>query len=176
MNPFQVEIPIATAIAALAAVAFMVARARQREREFSAIDSLMLVILMTIAAAGGVTLVEIATHSAKEAALCQNLREFRTQIEVYKLQHGGETPLLYDGTFPQLIEATNAQGVPGRPGEKFPFGPYFRSGIPQNPITGRSMVSPAESNPPTAPSGYGGWLYHQESGMLNVDLAEYLDK
>ncbi|MBN1394143.1 MAG: type II secretion system protein [Pirellulales bacterium] len=175
MTLFQVEIPVATGIAALAAIAFMLARARQREREFTALDSLMLVILMSIATAGGIVLVEAASRSAKEMTLSENLRSFRTQIEAYKLQHAGQAPLLYEGTFPQLTEATNGDGEPGRPDKTHPYGPYFRGGIPRNPFTGRNVVIPAKTSPPQAPTGNGGWLYHQESGRVTPDHAEYLN-
>jgi type II secretory pathway pseudopilin PulG len=171
---FQVEIPVATGLAALAAIAFMIARARQREREFSLVDSLLLVILMSIAAAGGVTLVEAASAQAKETALRENLRMFRTQIEAYRLQHGGESPVLYKGSFPQLTEATDRRGMPGQPDSKHPYGPYFRAGIPVNPITGRWTVTLTDKSPPSRPSGHGGWLYHQQSGRITADLAEFL--
>ena len=49
----QVELPVATGVGALAAIAFLLARLRQREREFSLLDGLILVVLMSIATAGG---------------------------------------------------------------------------------------------------------------------------
>jgi len=174
MHLFQVQLPVATGIAALAAIVFLLIRAREREREFTLIDSLMLVILMSLATVGGITLAEAASQNAKETALRENLRTFRTQIEAYKLQHGGTLPLLYQGTFPQLIEATNACGVPGPSGKQHPHGPYFRSGIPINPVTGQCVVTLTEENPPKTPSGNGGWLYHQKTGHLAADLAEHL--
>ncbi len=176
MTLFQVEVPVATGIAALAAIAFLVARARQRERSFSALDSLTMVILMSLTTMGGITLVEAASNSAKEAALRENLHVFRTQIEAYKLQHGGEVPLLYQGTFPQLTEATDAQGVPGRRDSHHPYGPYFPEGIPANPLTGRNVIVPIKKVPPATPSGNGGWLYHQETGRIIADQAKFLDK
>lgn len=171
---FRVEIPIAIGIAALAAIAFMVARARQREREFSPLDSLLLVCLMAITTAGGVTLIQAASANAKETALRENLRMFRTQIEAYKLQHRGDPPVLFKGDFPQLIEATNAQGIPGQSGTAHPYGPYFRGGIPLNPMTGQSLVTETDTFPPNKPSGNNGWLYHQKTGSLAIDIAEYL--
>lgn len=170
----QVEIPVATGIAALAAIAFLIARARQREREFSLLDGLMLVILMSMATTGGITLVEAAAQHAKEVALRDNLRMFRVQIDAYRLLHGGVPPVLYEGGFPQLTQATNAQGIPGPPGHKHPYGPYFRSGLPVNPMTGHSVVTVTETSPPEKASGHGGWLYHQETGRISADLAGFL--
>ena len=152
MTLFQIEVPVATGVAALAAIAFMVARARQRERSFSALDSLTMVILMSLTTMGGITLVEAASHSAKEAALRENLHVFRTQIEAYKLQHGGEVPLLYQGTFPQLTEPTDSQGIPGRRDKYHPYGPYFPEGIPANPLTGQNVVIPIKKVPRPRPA------------------------
>ena len=92
MSFFHFELPVATGVAALAAMAFLIARARQRDRDFSLLDSLLLVILMSITTTGGITLIEGASASAKETTLRENLRMFRTQIEAYRLQHGGEGP------------------------------------------------------------------------------------
>ena len=160
----------------MAAIAFLIARARQRERDFNLLDSLLLVILMSIVTVGGVVLVEAASRGAKEMALSENLRLFRMQIEAYKLQHGGQLPLLYEGSFPQLTDATNYEGQPGKPGNRHPFGPYLTEGIPVNPITGRSYVSQTEKTPPEAPSGNGGWLYNQQTGQISVDLPEFLNR
>ena len=174
MSFFHFELPVATGLAALAAIAFIIARARQRDRDFSLLDSLLLVILMSITTAGGITLVEGASANAKQTALRENLRMFRTQIEAYRLQHGGEAPVAFMGTFPQLTEATDARGIPGPPDSKHRFGPYFRAGIPVNPITGQCFVTLTDTFPPTSPSGNGGWLYHQKTGKLAIDMAEYL--
>jgi len=117
---------------------------------------------------------EKASQQAKVTALLQNLRTLRSQIELYKAEHDGAAPLVYRGTLPQLTRATNAEGIPGQPGKKYPYGPYLRSGIPVNPITGQSIVMPTEAFPPEAPSGNGGWLYHEPSGQIAADLSEYL--
>jgi type II secretory pathway pseudopilin PulG len=169
----QVELPVATGVGALAAVAYLVVRLRRRQWEFSLLDALILMVLMSIATAGGITLIEAATQTAKEAGLHENLHALRTQIEAYRLEHGA-VPVLYQGTFPQLTEATDRQGVPGRQDGRHPYGPYFRGGIPTNPVTGRSVVTPTEKCPPQAPSGCGGWLYHQKTGRIWADLAEFL--
>ena len=71
---------------------------------------------------------------------------------------------------------TNAQGRPGVPGSKYPFGPYLHNGVPVNPITGRSIVTATDTFPPTAQSGNGGWLYHESTGQIAPDLAQFLDR
>jgi type II secretory pathway pseudopilin PulG len=175
MSFFRFELPVTAGLVALAAIAYIVARVRQREREFSLLDSLLLVILMSITTAGGITLVEAASDNAKQSALRENLALFRTQIEAYRLQHGGEVPVVFLGSFPQLTEATDARGIPGPPDANHRLGPYFRAGIPVNPITGRCFITLTDTFPPTSQSGNGGWLYHQKTGRLAIDLTEHLN-
>ncbi len=171
---FQFEFHVTTGLAAVAGIGYVISCARRREGEFSLIDSLLLVILMSIATAGGITIAEAAPQNAKTVVARENLRTFRTQIEACKQQHCGELPVLYNGVFPQWTEATNASAIPGRADAKHPYGPYFRAGIPVNPLTGKSTVTPTELFPPTKPSGNGGWLYNQKTGKMAIDLAEHL--
>jgi len=120
--------------------------------------------------------IERATRQAQQSTLSENLRVLREQIELYKLQHGGYPPTLYEGGFPQLIRATDSRGRVGPPGSNYPLGPYLRTGVPLNPVTGRSIVTPTDVFPPEAASGNGGWLYHQPTGQIAIDLEEHLDR
>jgi general secretion pathway protein G len=174
MSLLQFEIPVAAGLAALAAIAFIIARVRQRGREFSLMDGLLLVMLMATATAGGIVFINGVSQYAKKAAVRENLQTLRTQIEAYKLQHRGEPPVLFNGSFPQLTEATDAEGIPGPAGKNHAYGPYFRSGVPVNALTGQNVVTPADTFPPMSSSGNGGWLYHQQSGRLAIDSVEYL--
>jgi general secretion pathway protein G len=139
-------------------------------------DALLLAIVVGIVGATAIPLLERASRQAKQSTLLQNLHTLRSQIELYKLEHRGEPPLLYQGTFPQLCRATNADGMPGEPGSKFSYGPYLTGGVPVNPITGRSVVTLTSSFPPRTPSGNGGWLYHAKTGQIAIDLEGFLDQ
>lgn len=173
----ELRLPVTVAFAAIAALGYMVSRFRQREHEaFTLLDGLMLVLLMAIATATGIPLVEAATQSAKVVVLRDNLQTLRTQVEAYKIQHHGEPPVLYQGGFPQLFQATDAEGVPGPVGGKHPFGPYLRIGLPTNPLTGQVIVTPTKEFPPVAASGNGGWLYHQPTGQIAPDLPGMLSE
>jgi general secretion pathway protein G len=147
---------------------------RSGKAEFTLLSAVMLAVVVAIAGAFGIPLIEKSSGQAQRTTLLQNLHTLRSQIELYKLEHAGQPPVLYQNTLPQLTRATNAGGIPGEPGSKYPFGPYFRTGIPVNTITGRSIVAPTDTFPPTAPSGNGGWIYHQQTGRIAVDLEEFL--
>ena len=140
------------------------------------VDALIVGIVVTIVGAAAIPLLEKASGQAKASALLQNLHTMRSQIELYALEHGGKPPVLYQGTFPQLIKATNAEGIPGPPGKKFPCGPYLETGIPINPFSGRSVVTLTETFPPTTTSGNGGWLYHQPTGQIAPDREGFLSE
>ncbi len=166
----NLHLPTTVALAALAAIGYMVSIFRSGEREFTLVDAMILMVIVAILGATVIPLIEAASTKAKSATLLQNLHTLRSQIELYKLEHGGEAPVAYQGMFPQLTRSTNGDGIPGPPGSKYPFGPYLRSGVPLNPITGRSIVTLTETFPPKAASGNGGWIYHQATGRIAADL------
>lgn len=152
----------------------MLAHARHRQFHFTMVDLMIVVTIMAIVTAVAMPLVSAAGDQAKATTLQQNLHMLRSQIELYKLEHRGDIPLLYQGTFPQLTEATNVQGIPGPAGKNFPLGPYMRT-IPTNPYTGVSVITPVETFPPTQATKVGGWLYHQATGQIAPDLADGYD-
>lgn len=168
--------PAGGVLLAVGVLGFFISRARYWRQHFTLFDGLMIVIAMAIGTAAGIPLVEGATQRASAAAMLENLHVLRSQIELYRAEHGGDPPLLYQGTFPQLTQATNAKGVPGLPGKKYPYGPYLPNGIPRNPIKGSSIVTSVEEVPPPAATGNGGWFYQQRSGRIGADAAAYLDR
>ena len=177
------EIPISSlylpgglALAAVAVLGYMISRFRRGRAELTLVDALILAAIVAILGTAAIPLVEATSQQAKTSALLQSLHTLRSQIELYKIEHGGAAPVLYEGTFPQLNRATNAMGMPGLPGEKYPYGPYLRSGVPVNPITGRSIVTATKTFPATQASGNGGWIYHQESGQIAADVEGFLDR
>lgn len=176
------EIPISSlylpggmALAAIAMLGYMIIRFRGGA-EFTVVDATILAVAVAILGAAAVPLVETTSQQAKTSALLQSLHALRSQIELYKLEHGGVAPVLHEGGLPQLVRSTDASGTPGPAGKKHPYGPYLQSGIPVNPITGRSVVTATESFPPAGPSGNGGWAYHPATGQVAVDLEDFLER
>lgn len=135
---------------------------------------MIVVAIMAAVTAIAMPLVSAADERAKATALQQDLHTLRSQIELYKVDHAGQLPLVYEGTFPQLTEPTDAKGVPGTGGKEYPYGPYLKQ-IPVNPYTGVSTITATEKFPPAAPSGTGGWLYHEPTGQIVPDMAGYLE-
>ncbi|HOM16987.1 MAG TPA: hypothetical protein PK777_03630 [Thermoguttaceae bacterium] len=165
----------AIALGALATGAYILACLRYRQGDFTFLDGLLAVVIWAMASAIGYPVVSKASNQAKGSALDQTLYTLRMQIQKYRIEHGGRSPVLFEGTLPQLLESTNGEGEPGPAGKNHPYGPYLPAGIPPNPYTGVNVVTAASTNPPTAPSGVGGWLYHEPTGLIWPDLPGYFD-
>lgn len=173
---WALPLPASALLGALAGVVYLVGCMRSRRGEFSAIDGLIMVLLMAIVTAVAMPLMSAADDQARTTALTQNLRIFRAQIERYKLDHGGQVPLFYQGTLLQLTEPTDAKGIPGPAGDAHPFGPYLPNGLPANPYTNSATVELTEVFPPTQRGAAGGWLYHQPTGQIAADQDGWLRK
>ncbi len=163
-------------VGGVAILGYMLSRLRGGQRELTLLDALIVAVAVAVVAAAGIPLIEAMNRHIEHAALLENLHTLRRQIERYKLDHDGRPPVLHEGSLPQLIYATNREGLPGPPGSKYPHGPYLPAGIPLNPVTGRSVVTATEVFPPEQPSGNGGWLYHEPTGQIAPDLEGFLDK
>jgi len=163
-------LPAIAVLAGIAILGYIISRFRQGGRGFGLLNLALLAVLIAIVGAAAVPLFDRASANARSSALSQNLNLLRKQIELYKIDHLGQPPLVYKGTLPQLLRSTNREGVPGPAGKRFPYGPYLPGGVPVNPVTGRSVVIEIEMFPPESTTGRGGWLYNQETGQIAPDL------
>lgn len=171
----NLEMPVAVILGAIAAMAYVMGYLRHRNSPFTSIDALIVAAIMAIVSAVVMPVVNSATDHARATSLRQNLHTLRSQIERYKVEHRGQIPLLFKGGFPQLVQATNVEGIPGPAGKAHPYGPYLPDGIPTNPYTGKATVELVDTFPPPQTNG-GGWLYHQKTGRIAADAEEFLDK
>jgi type II secretory pathway pseudopilin PulG len=176
---------ISLGFAFAAAALYWLLRFAGRRAHFSAMDAVIMAALMTVAAAvmpWRQAEAERITHKN----LLQNLYALRSQIELYKQDHGGNPPILYQGTLPQLLQVTDAAGYTGRKeaagtaphsndSPQF-FGPYFNGILPPNPISGNSQITATEEFPPVKASGNRGWLYDQSTGQIAIDLPDMLNQ
>jgi type II secretory pathway pseudopilin PulG len=170
----ELYLPAAIGLSTVAALGYVISRFRQGRTQITVLDALQIVVLMAIVAGTIIPIMEAVSSRAKQAVLIQDLSMLRSYIALYKAEHGDDSPVLYEGTLPQLLRPTNALGELGPPGSEHPFGPYLHEGVPQNPFTGKTVITAAATFPPAAASGQGGWLYHQESGQIAADLPDML--
>jgi general secretion pathway protein G len=168
------QLPASLILGAIAGIAYLIGYGRHRGHQFTLLDALLVAAIMAVGTAVAMPLIGSAQDRASSSALSQNLRTLREQIALYKAEHGGQLPLLFEEGFPQLTHATNAQGAPGPSDESHPYGPYLPGGVPVNPYTGASTVTATDKFPPEAATEAGGWLYHQATGRIAPDLEGHL--
>ena len=165
---------------------------------FTLVELLIVAIILSILAAIAVPQFTSTTDDAAEAALKSNLTGIRSSIAMYAQQHGGNFPgavassggTCTGGTAgtgaansstafeDQLLYYTNAAGqacsiadVPAGGAVEYPYGPYIKSDIPNNPVTNVGTISVVTTgNLDMTGSGTdGGWLFDTKSGKFIAD-------
>lgn len=146
---------------------------RRIRRGFTLVEVMIVVVIMAILAAIVIPSFTDNTKAAKQHTAEFNLRELRSQIELYRQHHDGKLP---SATLAELLVKSNSSGAAGTTAA-FPFGPYC-SEIPVNPLTDSAMIRIASSNPPTAASGAvdAGWLYYPGTGGIWIDDPDYFQE
>lgn len=148
---------------------------RDHRSAFTLIEVLIVVIIMAVLAATIIPQFSATTNDAKDSALKFNLHAIRSQIEMYKSQHGNTSPAL--ATFgSQLTKKTNANGVVGT-GPTFIYGPYFQGNVPVNPFNNKNTLvattATTETEAKSVVTGSDGWLYNATTGDFFPDYVDY---
>jgi general secretion pathway protein G len=127
--------------------------ARQVKRGFTLVEILIVVIILGILAAIVIPQFTNASQDARKSSLVSQLQTLRSQIELYKLQHGDQLPALITDWTP-LTTQTTYNGTN--------FGPYMQA-IPKNPLNNLSTVlqSGALTNGLPAVPAACGFVYDQ---------------
>ena len=140
-------------------------------RGFTLVEVMIVVVVLAIIA--GLVLPQFgdSTKNAKTNSARFNLREMRSQIELYRQHHDGRLP---SASFVELLSKTNGVGQSGSTSQHR-FGPYLTE-IPTNSLTDSAIIRAVTSNPPSAASGAddAGWLYHATSGGVWIDDPDLL--
>ena len=150
---------------------------------FTRIEFLSIVVIVAVLAATIIPQFSTSTGDARGSNMKVDLQSLRTQLELYKLQHGGRYP---DGSnnLEQLTKATDASGavsVSGLPDATHPFGPYISGGaLPAQAISGDNRVRLCADGPGTAVTGTaaagGGWIYRPATGEIWIDHEDYVNE
>lgn len=139
---------------------------------FTLVEILIVVVIMAILAATIIPQFTASTKDAQEATAVFNLQALRSQIELYKAQHGGTPPATLD----KLTSRTNSAGATGTDAATYPLGPYMLR-LPENPLNGMAAIDVISAYPPSAAgAATAGWLYHSTSGNIYLNHADFLDQ
>ena len=106
----------------------------RRQRGFTLVEILIVVIILGILAAIVIPQFTSASTEARQGNLKSQLQTLRSQIELYKLQHGDTLPDLTANSGNNWTLLTSTSTYQGQT-----VGPYMQS-IPVNPLTNASVV------------------------------------
>ena len=169
-----------------------------KQSGFTLVELLIVAIILAILAAIVVPQFASSTDDAIDSALRSNLSGIRGAIDLYTQQHTGEFPGAVAATGgtctggtagtgaadtalafeSQLKYYTNAAGqacsiadVPAGGVVEFPFGPYIKGDLPDNPVTQDGTIAIVTTgNLAMVGGGAGlGWRYDTTSGKFIAD-------
>jgi general secretion pathway protein G len=149
-------------------------------RAFTLVEIIIVVIIIGLLA--GIVLSQFRDpgNDARAASLQANLKEFRKQLQLYKVDHQGALPAAKQGdtdaTFiAQMTRYTDVDGnTRGYPDEDtYKFGPYVDS-IPANPVSGLRDIRIVQNARMRfrARGRDGGWWYNAATGEFRADLGD----
>jgi len=140
---------------------------RARHAGFTLVELLIVVVILAILAAVVIPSINNASAEAKESALRASLATVRQAISLYRVQHNEAYPGMggWDEFVTQLTSGTDPAGNPGTK-----YGPYLRTGFPDNPVTSTVDGTVVATMPGTAPGGTA-WIYATDVGELRANVA-----
>lgn len=121
---------------------------------FTLIEIMIVIVILGILASTVLPQFSKSQESAQEAALITSLNMVRSQIQLYKLQHGGALPTT--GIVAELTATTTYGGVT--------YGPYILGQFPANPLrlNYRTVKTSGTADDST------GWLYNPSTGAFSA--------
>lgn len=157
---------------------------------YTLIELLIVVVIISTLAAIAVPHFSTTTDDARKAAYESNRASLRAVVELYRQQHGVypghdpataatcvngtniTAPVGSDSFFAQLLNYSDLDNsvCTGFDADKFRYGPYFKDGIPDNPLGSANTVNVVKTGVlGLASAGTGGWRFDSITGELIGD-------
>lgn len=152
-----------------------------RSKAFTLVELMIVVAILGILAAIVIPQIQGTTIQAKESTAKDTLRTWRSQIELYKMQHSGKAPG-YKGVLGATVaELTNqfigTSDINGfsvaatSPVAPYLYGPYMKA-MPRNPFNNLNSIAyvPSATLFSAAADGTStGWLYKKETAEIRLN-------
>ena len=153
----------------------------RNSKAFTLVELILVITILGILSALVLPTFQGHIVTARESTAKDSLRTMRTQIELYKWQHGGVLPGYANGNpvsaamlALQFTATTTVDGAVSPstvPADPYLYGPYVMK-LPENPFNDLSNITyVAEATAfSTAVDGTsGGWLYKKETGEFRIN-------
>lgn len=130
-----------------------------RQSAFTLVEILIVVIILGILAAIVIPQFSNASQQARANSLMGQLKEMRSQIQLFRMQHNDILPDLVTNQWSQLQSTTNTSGTVDTTATG-KIGPYVNK-APTNPLNTYSTVA-------STPGAGIGWVYNPATGVLTA--------
>ena len=127
-----------------------------RNKGFTLVEILIVVIILGILAAIVIPQFTNASQDARKSSLASQLQTLRSQIELYKLQHGDTIPDIVTAWTPLTATSTYNSTT---------FGPYMQA-VPVNPLNNSSVV--VDGTGAAAAGSACGFVYDKTGGTGHI--------
>jgi len=146
---------------------------RQNVTGFSLIELVAVVVILSILAVIAVPRMGFSMEETKQAAVEHNLALIRTQLELYKLQHGNKLPHLDENnqidTDNFIARMTGTTTMAGELSDSGEHGPYVDR-WPANPFADKELQRVIQFN--GEPDDDHGWYFSTTTAVLSANAGQ----
>ena len=146
---------------------------RKASRAFSLVELVIVVVILAIIGAIAIPRMSRGAKGASDSALISDLAVFRSAIDLYATEHGGDLPGLTVVT--QLTQYSDINGgVLALKDATHIYGPYLRQ-IPPMPVGSKKgardvFVTTVAADTPPGGAATDGWWYNSATGEIRANL------
>lgn len=134
------------------------------KKGFTLVEILIVVVILGILAAIVIPQFSKASENAQASSVAADLQTLQSQVQLYKVQHGGTLPGMSSGSFVENTFISDLTTVSTYNGNS--YGPYMKK-IPTNAVAQKSTVE-AGTKADAGDSSHG-WVFDTSLGTMYAD-------